>query len=118
MPRFYADLVSKEGGVKVFRTAIQDILNDDLYKLNPASPAAEARSVAESLLKSSLIEGNNEKTHKFVKILFNQLEKPIIASVKKSCNRDILCYFLLRSSQEFVMLWTEFLKHADLVPSH
>ena len=114
---FNADLTI-EARVKGFRKAIQSIL-DDLYKLNPASPAAEARSVAESLLKWSLNEGNKEKMHEFVRFLFNQLEKPFIASVKKSCNREKLWrnYFLLRSSQEFVKLWTEFLKYADLVPS-
>ena len=105
--------------MEVFRAAIHNILDDDSYKLNPASPAAEARRVAESLLKWSLNEHNNEKVHKFVKTLFDQLEKPIIASVKKSCNREKLWknYFLLRSSKEFVNLWIEFLKHADLEPS-
>ena len=73
-----------------FRVTIQNILDDDSYKLNPASPAAEARRVAESLLKWSLNEGNNEKVRKFVKSLFDQLENPIIASVKKSCNREKL----------------------------
>lgn len=105
--------------MEVFRAAIHNILEDESYKLNPVSPAAEARKVAESLLKWSLNEHNNEKVNKFVQGLFEELEKPIIASVKKSCNRDKLWrnYFLLRSSKEFVNLWTEFLKHADLEPS-
>ena len=105
--------------MEVFRKAIQNILDDDSYKLNPASPAAEARRVAESLLKWSLNECNNEKVHEFVKTLFDQLDKRIIASVKKSCNREKLWrnYFLLCSSKEFVNLWTEFLKYADLPSS-
>ena len=36
--------------MEVGRVAVQNIVNDDLYKLNPASPAAEARRVAESLV--------------------------------------------------------------------
>ena len=37
--------------VEVGRAAVQNIVDDDLYKLNPASPAAEARRVADSLVK-------------------------------------------------------------------
>lgn len=59
--------------MEVFRTAIQNILDDDSYKLNPVSPAAEARRVAESLLEWSLNEHNNEKVHELVKTLFDQL---------------------------------------------
>ena len=52
--------------MKVFRAVIHNILEDESYKLNPISPAAEARKVAESLLKWSLNEHNNEKVNKFV----------------------------------------------------
>ena len=37
--------------MEVFQEAIQNILDDNLYKLNPTSPAAKARKVAGSLLK-------------------------------------------------------------------
>ena len=53
--------------MKVIRAAVQNILDDDSYKINPASPAAEARRVAESLVKWSLNECNSKKVYKFVK---------------------------------------------------
>ena len=51
--------------MEVVRAAIQNIVDDhsDLYKLNPALPTAEARRVAESLVKWNLNERNNEKVH-------------------------------------------------------
>ena len=68
--------------MEVVQAAIQNIVDNDLYKLNPASPAAEARRVAESLVKWSLNECNNEKVYKFVKpFMTGHLEKPIIGSV-------------------------------------
>ena len=110
--------------MEVFRTAIQNILDDDSYKLNPASPAAEARRIAESLLKWSLNERNNEKVHEFVKTLFDQLDKPIIASIKKSCNREKLWrnYFLLRSSRVYKVVDSifeicRFSTKSDLLPA-
>lgn len=77
--QLYTDFTSKETSLEVFRAAIHNILEDESYKLNPISPAAEARKVAESLLKWSLNEHNNEKVNKFVQGLFEELEKPIIA---------------------------------------
>ena len=57
--------------------------------MDPASPAAEARRVVESLVKGSLKECNNEKVRKFGETLFDKLEKSIIGSVRKnSCNRE------------------------------
>ena len=53
--------------VEVVRAAIQNIVVDDLPKLNPASPAVEARRVPESLVKWSLNGCNNKKVYKFLK---------------------------------------------------
>ena len=51
--------------MQVVRAAIQNIVVDDLHKLNPASPAAEARRVPGSLVKWSLNGCNN--VYKFLK---------------------------------------------------
>ena len=56
----------------------QNIVDDDLYKLNPASPAAEARRVVESLVKWSLNECNNEKVYKFAKPFLITWKSPLL----------------------------------------
>ena len=57
--------------MEVIQAAIQNILKDHLYKLDPASPDAEARMVAESLVKWSLNECNNEKYTNLLNLLTN-----------------------------------------------
>ena len=80
-------------------------MDDDLYKLNPASPAAEARRIVESLVKWNLNECNNEKVYKFVKPFLTTWKSPaIIESIRKnSCNREKLWrnYLLLCPSSLF-----------------
>ena len=61
---------------QLFRTLW--MMTGDLYKLNPASPAAEARRVVESLVKWSLNECNNEKVYKFVKPFLTTWKSPLL----------------------------------------
>ena len=72
-------------------------MDDDLYKLNPASPAAEARRVVESLVKWNLNECNNEKVYKFVKPFLTTWKSPLLdlsertPAIERSYG-EITCY--------------------------
>jgi len=59
---------------------------------------------------------NKQRFDTFMKTLFKALQKPLISSSKKCCNREILWrnYFLERSSGEFITNWVNFLKDANL----
>ena len=63
--------------MEVIQAAIQNILDDYLHKLDPASPDAEARRVAESLVKWSLNKCN-EKIHKFIKPFLTNWKNPLL----------------------------------------
>ena len=72
-------------------------MDDELYKLNPSSPAAEARRVVESLVKWSLNECNNEKVYKFVKPFLTTWKSPLLdlsertPAIERSYG-EITCY--------------------------
>jgi len=70
-------------------------------------------------LEWSSTKSNSENFSDFTTQLFDSLEKPIVTSAKQSCNHDKLwkSYFLLRSSESFVNLWTTFLKSVNLTPT-
>lgn len=94
-------------------------MDDDSFKVN--SPiASEARKVAEDLLKWSSTESGCQKLQEFCKNLYIELEKPFVVFVKsRTSNREKLWrkYFLLRSSEDFIKMWTVFLNSIDLTPA-
>ena len=72
--------------------------------------------MAVALLEWCTTDANKQKLSTFVKTLFQSLQKPLISSSKKRCNREILWrdYFLERSSEEFIANWITFLKNANV----
>ena len=112
-----SDKTSEKVYRDIFLAAVKNILDDDSFKLN--SPiAGTARKVAEDLLNWSSTESGCQKMEEFSKNLHKELEKPFVM-FHKAFNREKLwrSYFLLRSSEEFIKLWTVFLNSANLTPT-
>ena len=103
---------------KYFLDAIKGVLDDDSFKIT-STTASEARRVAVALLEWCKADDNKQKLGIFLKTLLEALQKPLISSSKKSCNREILWrdYFLERSSEEFITNWVAFLKKANVTPT-
>ena len=112
---FYA---GEDEGPSLFLKALETVLSDDSFKIGSAV-AIEARQVAVSLLKWCSDDANKKQFHTFANKIVAVLQKPIISSSIKSCNREVLWrnYFLHRSSEHFVGSWVTFLRNLHLVPT-
>ena len=98
--RKYKELHCWGTNESIFLDAIKGVLDDDSFKIM-STTASEARRVAVALLEWCKADENKQKLGIFLKTLFEALQKPLISSSKKSCNREILWrdYFLERSSE-------------------
>ena len=92
--------LGEDEGPGLFVKALETVLSNDSFKINSAV-AIEARQVAVSLLKWCSSDAiNKQQFHTFANEIVAMLQKPIISSSTKSCNREVLWrnYFLQHSS--------------------
>ena len=95
--------------------ALEQVLMDDSFTVN-APPTIQARKSAESLLQWCQKSENDDVVNEFARKLTESLKKVIKSSATKSFtyNTEKIWrgFFFLRSSQDFISQWTNFLKAA------
>jgi len=96
-------------------TAINNILEDETFKFQ-SKAAREAREAATMLLDWAITKENLPTVLKFLEQLLDRFHGCVKYLNPSSINRDRLwrSFFMLRSSEEFIMLWEEFLSQAKV----